>query len=120
MSTHPNAILLLTLTPANTSRATMRAILSEPEGGTEDTETDVRIGNANYHSVVMESNYDEQWQLSAKEGDLLFFCMITYGYGESIPWGKLESQKLELEEWAKKTCELHNCTYAISVGANYW
>ncbi len=68
----------------------------------------------------MESDYDESMQLSSKEGDLLIYDLITYGYGESIDWNELESQKRDLEAWAKQTSEKHHCSYLIRVTANYW
>lgn len=117
MSTHPNAILLVTITPGGLSRRTMAAILAETN---TDADSDLKLGLYSYHHKVMESDYDEGWQIAAKEGDLLFFDLVTYGYGEQVPWEKLEAQKMELEAWAKGICERHHCTYAISVTANYW
>lgn len=117
MSTHPNAILLLTLTPQDLARKTMAAILAETNTGTDD---DVKIGSEKYHHAVMESDYNDSWQISSKEGDLLFFDLVTYGYGEQVSWEKLVAQARELEEWAKGICERHHCTYKLSVTANYW
>lgn len=117
MSTHPNAILLLTLSPEGLSRKTMSAILSET--GTKDDD-DVKVGDHDYHHRVMESEYDDDWQLSAKEGDLLFFDLLTYGYGEQVLWEDLEKQKNKLEEWARGICERHHCSFTISITANYW
>ena len=108
---------MLALTPGNLSRKTMAAILAETN--TEDDD-DVKIGEDEYHHEIMESSYNESWQISAKEGDLVFFAFVTYGYGEPITWAKLEKQKNELEAWAKGICERHQCSYEISVAANYW
>jgi hypothetical protein len=116
MNTHPNAILMVALTPDDLSRKTMRAILEEGETNCGD----IVIGSADYHSVIMESDYDEGFQVSAREGDLVFLDMVTYGYGETVLWQKLEEQKNELEEWAKDICKRHNCSYEIYVTANYW
>ena len=117
MSTHPNAILLLTLTPEALARKTMAAILLETN---TDPNDEIKIGSEEYHHKVMEYDYDEGWQIAAKEGDLLFFKFVTYGYGQQILWEKLEAQKQELEEWAKGICERYHCTYKISISANYW
>jgi len=117
MSSHPNVILMVALTPGNLSRATMRNILAETN--TEDDD-DVKINSQEYRHLVMESDYDESDQVRAKEGDLVFFDLVTYGYGETIGWEKLEARKRELEEWAKAICERHACTYRIEVSANYW
>lgn len=119
MSTHPNAILLLTLTPDGLARKTYRNILAE--AGVADPEMEnIKIGGAKYHHKVMEEEYDEGWQISAKEGDIIVFDLVTYGYGEQIAWNGLEAQKTDLEAWAKEVCERHHCGYAISVTANYW
>ena len=117
MSTHPNVILLLTLTPAGLSRQTMRAILADAGVADDD---DIKIEGKDYHHKVMERDYDDDWQISSKEGDLLIFDLVTYGYGEQIAWGNLSAQKEQLEAWAKIACAKYRCTYAISVTANYW
>jgi len=123
MSTHPNALLILTLTPHGLARKTMRDILVECGLNVDDSyerERDVKIDGVDYHHKIMESTYDEGWQISSKEGDLLFFDLITYGYGEKIPWNKLNEQKDSLETWARGICERHHCDYEISISANYW
>jgi hypothetical protein len=118
VSTHPNVILLLLLTPEDTSRKTMRAILAE--AGVEDEDRDIKIGDKTYHHKVFEEDYDDDWQIAAKEGDLAFFDLVTYGYGEAVTWESLNAQKLVLEEWAKDICARHRCSYEIRVTANYW
>ena len=95
MSTHPNAILFLSLTPNGLSRKTMRDILEENQVKDGDQ---IKIGGVDYHPVIMESDYDEGFQLASKEGDLVFLDMITYGYGDVIAWSKLEEQKKSLDE----------------------
>ncbi len=117
MSIHPNAMLLLTLTPDDLARKTYRAILSET-GSDEDD--DIKIGDDTYHHRVMEEDYYESSQISAKEGDIVLWDLVTYGYGETITWAKLEAQKNALEEWARGICERHHCKAEIFVGANYW
>ena len=118
MSTHPNTVLLCTLKPEGLARATMKSILAEFH--LKDPEDNVRIGSEAYTHTVMESDYDECYQISSKEGDLLFFTLVTYGYGEQILWENLDAQKSELEKWAKGVWERHHCSYQISVTANYW
>lgn len=120
MSTHPNAILLARLTPDGLSRKTMREILTEAGVEDADPETGIKIGDANFSCVIMESDYEDSYQLSGQEGDLLFFKMVTYGYGTSISWEKLSALKAALEEWALGVCKRHHCAYAIEVTANYW
>lgn len=105
------------LKPDNLSRKTMREILSESN---IDDDNDLKIGDAEYRHLVMESDYDEGYQISADEGDLVFFDMITYGYGENITWSKLEEKKTDLENWAIGICERHHCNYKIFITANYW
>ncbi len=117
MDTHPNVILLVALTPDGLARKTMRDILEEEYIGKD---CDVHIGPNKYHHFVAESDYEEDYQISSKEGSLIFFNMATYGYGEDISWAKLESRKDSLEEWARGVCKRHHCTYEIKVTANYW
>ena len=105
------------LTPDGLARKTMREILAEHDADGDD---DIVIGVTSYHQKIMESDYDESYQISAAEGDLVFFTFITYGYGDTIAWSKLEARKKELEEWAIGMCERHHCFYEICVSANYW
>ena len=116
MSTHPNVILMSILKPDDLSRKTMRQILS----GHDSSDGDIKIGNYRFHSIIMESDYDEGYQISADEGDLVFLSMVTYGYGQTIEWDVLERRKQLLEEWSSNICNQHICTYKISVTANYW
>ena len=117
MSTHPNALLILQLTPDEGSRKTHRAILVELGISADDS---VEIGEDFYHQRVMEENYYEDSQISAPEGSIVLWNCVTYGYGETISWEKLEAQKKRLEEWARGICERHKCSMQINVSANYW
>lgn len=119
MGTHPNVILAVALKPNSTSRKTMREILAlHPEA--TDISNKIKIGSEEYHTLVMEDDYDEGWQIAADEGDLIFFDLVTYGYGETIEWLDLKYRKEELESWAIEMCNKFNCTYKIFITANYW
>lgn len=117
MSEHPNVLLIARLTPDDLSRKTMKAILLD---GKSDDDDCLPIGEVKYHTKIMETDYDNGYQISAKEGDLIFFDLVTYGYGEVISWGKLQAQKEVLEIWAKDICARFHCAYEILIGANYW
>ena len=117
MSTHPNVILMAVLTPKGLARQTMAAILGKPYVRDHH---DVEIGGEDYHTLVMEEDYDDGMQISAKEGDLVFYDLVTYGYGEVIAWADLEARKAKLEEWAKNAAQIHACDWRIEVSANYW
>lgn len=118
MSIHPNAMLLLALTPDNLARKTHRDIMTEV--GIEDADDDITIGKVEYHHNIMEEDYNSSYQISLPEGSICLWDLVTYGYGEKIEWDKLAAQKEELEEWAKGICERHHCSYKIYVSANYW
>lgn len=118
MSTHPNAILLLALTPDGLSRKTHAAIMKEV--GIEDDDDNIEIAGTDYNHRVMEEGYDEDFQISAKEGNIVLWDLVTYGYGEVIEWSALEKQKTALEEWAQGVCGRHACSYKIFITANYW
>lgn len=121
MSTHPNAMLLLEMTPDNLSRKTYRAIL-EDSGVKDEGENSegIKIGQHTYMHRVMENDYDEDSQVAANPGDIVLWDLVTYGYGERIGFGELETRKRELERWAQDVCKKHQCSYAIFVSANYW
>lgn len=128
MSAHPNVILMAVLTPHGLARITMRAILTELNSPGKDVVfgarpreiPEVTIDDDEYHTLIMEDTYDEGFQITAKLGDLVFFNMVTYGYGERVTWRDLERQKIRLEAWAIKACIKHHCDYEIFITANHW
>lgn len=120
MSTHPNVILMAVLTPDDLSRKTMRSILDEHCANDTFDLDKITIDSKEYHTVIMESDYDDGWQIAANEGDLVFFDLVTYGYGDVIKWNDLETKRQSLEKWAIDVCEKYHCSYSIQVTANYW
>src|SRR3990167_9446580 len=94
MSTHPNVILMAVLTPQGLARQTMKAILHVDYS--HDAAPQVTISGEDYDALVMESDYDESLQISAKEGDLVFYDLVTYGFGEVVTWASLEAPKTAL------------------------
>lgn len=120
MSTHPNVILLLRLTPDDLARKTFRAIRDEVGGRDEDEGFDFKIDEVRYSARVMESDYYKSQQISANSGDIIVWDHVTYGYGARVTWEKLEAQKIKLQVWADGICERHHCAAEISVTANYW
>lgn len=118
MSTHPNAMLILALTPDDLARKTYRAILAE--AGIED-EGSFQIGDKSYHMHgVMESDYHESNQLALPEGTIYVYDHVTYGYGDTIKWDALAAQKDALLEWGNRMAEKFHCKAEIIVSANYW
>lgn len=113
MSQPQNVILMAVLTPDGLSRKTMREILAVH--GTGFDKSYILVGEKEYNSLVMEDGYNEDWQISAQGGDLVFFDFVTYGYGEKVTWDDLEYKKTKLEEWAQKICEEFQCSYRIWV-----
>ena len=120
MGTHPNAILMAVLKVNGTTRKTVRA-LQEAYGKPSPHDDDLVIGGTDYHVKAMEYDYDEGWQISAAEGDIVVFDLVTYGYGEYIPWDKLAAQQKALEQWCQEVSTAHNLeSFDIRVSANYW
>ena len=117
MGIHPNAVLLLVLTPDDLTRKTHRGIIQKYSSDDED---EVKIGDKDYSIRVMEDDYLEGFQISASEGDIVVFDMVTYGYGAKISFNELSVQKEALEQWAKDVCQEFKCSYQIFITANYW
>jgi hypothetical protein len=109
----------MTITPDDLARKLLRALLAEL-GEEEDHDDQVKVGSNEYNLKVMESDYDEDWQISGKEGQILVFDLVTYGYGEDITWEELEKYKAELTEWATPLASKYHFTFQFSVSANYW
>lgn len=120
MSTHPNVILMAHLTPDDLARATYRAIRNEAGIPEDEVCPEISISGTDYYVKVMEEDYDEDNQISAKEGDIVLYHLVTYGFGEAIEWEKLAKLKDDLQAWCRAACEKHHCTFKILIGANYW
>ena len=142
MSTHPNVILKCTVKPEGTTRKLLRDLLAQNREEIPDTNLPfmldskgqtiinrngypvrisrdgLTIGSHSYHTLVMESDYDEGWQISGEEGDLIIFGLVTYGYGEEISWEDLAKRVGDIQSWALQP--QRNLTVKISVTANYW
>jgi hypothetical protein len=124
MSTHPNAILAVRLTPDDLPNRTFRAIL-EANGLTEadisEGSASIKVGGMNFTASVFEEDYDaDGYQIQAKMGDIVLHDYVTYGYGETITFEKLRERATALEEWAKATAAAHHCRYEVFLTANYW
>ncbi len=117
MSTHPNAMLLGVLVPDELARKTHRAILAEAG---IDSNGQLKIGSRDYSITVMESDFDDHWQITAPEGSVVLHTYLTYGYGETVAWSEVEALKNELEAWLQVACETHKCSQSIHITANYW
>ena len=117
MSTHPNAMLLLALTPDDLARKTYRAILDEEGIGADDN---VKIGDKDYWHGVMEDEYNDSRQIALPDGTIYLADLVTYGYGEKIGWDALVAQKAALDEWAIGICQRHHCKADVFISANYW
>lgn len=132
MGTHPNAILMCVLTPDDLARKTFRAIAAECGAEIDDDSAALKIlgrtiegskgsiEQTDFSMMVMESDYDDGYQISAPEGSIIVHDYVTYGYGEVISWADLEAIKNKLEEWAKGICERHKCSYVIQLTQNFW
>jgi len=119
MSSHPNAMLLLALTPDNLARKTYRAILEENNVDADGGSFQIADKRYNIHGV-MESDWDDNYQISLPEGTIYIADLVTYGYGDKIICDTLAIQKANLEVWAKGVCERHHCTAEFFFSANYW
>lgn len=121
MSTHPNAILMLTLQPQDLPRKTMRAILAEAGVDPDEESPQIKIGNEDYTVRLMEDSYDESIQLAAPVGTIVLHDFLTYGYGEKLSWENAAQRQAALKAWADDVCEKHHCSiHEIAVAANYW
>jgi len=118
MSTHPNVILMLVLTPDDLSRKTYRNILEESM--VEDVDDYIQINEEKFNHMVMEDYYNESNQISAPKGSIVVYDLVTYGHGEKILWSSLEKRKESLEKWGSGICLRHHCSMQTFISANYW
>ena len=122
MSTHPNAIMQLTLQPQDLPRKTMRAILTDAGRDPDEDSPSLDLGGEyDYHVKLMENAYDEDSQIAAPEGSIVLHGFLTYGYSDKLEWSKVAAQYEKLKAWADAVCEKHHCTiHEIAITANYW
>lgn len=125
MSTHPNAMLQLVLTPLDPSFDAFQYFGWQQPEDNEDNDPDLnfelRIGERDYTATVFTEDgddYNEHWQINGEAGQVIIHDYITYGYGETITFKALVDRANELMEWAVKHHEAFS--YTLRVGANYW
>lgn len=116
MSTHPNVILMAVFTPDGLTRKTLSSIKHD----SIISDGNIEINGDTYFDTIMEDDYDDNFQISASEGDIVIHNHITYGYGEFISWDDAEKKKKVLEAWAIPLAKKHNCKVEIRLSANYW
>lgn len=120
MGRHPNALLILLVTPDDLPWRTYQEMLDAFRA--EDGDGYIKIGKHDYQIYVCDSDeYSEDYQIKAKEGQVVIFDMVTYGFGQVLTWNEMLEQKQELEAWAEANKEKFRFTkWEIRVGANYW
>lgn len=118
MSSHPNTMLFCILTPDDLARKTYRSILSSE--GIDEDDSGVKIAGRTFSIQVMEEDYDDGYQIAAQEGQIVLHTYLTFDYGDRVEWDELVMIKDALQAWAESASAQHKCSYAISIGANYW
>lgn len=119
MSIHPNALLMLHLSPNDLPRKTFLEIVRD--AGSDPDDAQVKIDGHDYSVKLMDGDYDEGWQVSGAEGEIVLMSMVTYGYGERISWDDLRTRANALATWAEENMDRYKLASAkVSIGANYW
>lgn len=121
MSTDPNTLIVLQLTPNNGedpyevfSRIIKDLSLDEDDAA-------ISIDNKNYQiKVIGEEGYDENYQISSDPNTIILHTYITHGYGSTIDWSELEKINNSLEVWSAIIKTKYNCSSKIYITANYW
>lgn len=117
MSTHPNCLLIGALIPDDLPSKTFRSVLAEL--GLDDGD-DLEISDKNFHVKLMDGDYDDDMQVTAPSGATVFIGMLTYGYGEVMPWDKLVEVRDALLAKLTEIAAATHCRVEITVSANYW
>ena len=122
MSSHPNALMLIDFSPHDLPRKTYLSMVAKFKAYEGDDSPYVPIGpkNGSFHMQLMESSYAEGSQIRATQGNIVFWCAFTYGYGERMPWDDVMALHKIADEWAKVQAAEFKCDYKIDISANYW
>jgi hypothetical protein len=127
MSSHPNAMLKLTLTPdgwMSDDFDLMGAILTDNGVDPDEvdyTHTDINFENQSYSIILRDEDYDEcEFGVDAEVGEIMVTAFLTYGYQETMSWERAVEGKGKLERWAVGVCAKYGCTYKLEITANYW
>lgn len=118
MSIHPNAIMMMVY-----EGDAAETIYNELDGGEMETtgsSAELQIGGTEWRLLLMQDSYDESDQISAPEGSLVFFDLITYGYGDTIAWEKCVAWQAALEAYGKELVQKHGGKISFYITANYW
>lgn len=133
-------MMIAVLTPDNGSRKTQRGIFDHCEKrGLKVNAEDGEIGILNgkkgavsdkypdgypltddWSLHVMEDDYYESSQISADEGQIVVYDLITYGYGERISWEETEAKRRQLIGLLDPMVDPLKFTYEIFISANFW
>jgi hypothetical protein len=112
-------MLQCVLTVNDGARKTQRALKAAYPGKYTD-EDRIKIGERDYSLTVMESDYDEGYQISADEGQIVLHEYLTYGYGETVAVDDMLARIAAVKAWAEEAKGPHGFTYEIRIGVNYW
>ena len=114
MSSHPNTLLMLQLSPNEPSIDVKHLLDAECDSEGDCT---IKLGGFDY-SVATDDEND--MQIRVPEGSAVLHDFLTYGYTDVVNWNEVPAIVDALKTWAEAFCDKHNCSYHIYIGANFW
>lgn len=119
MGHHPNTILVASIwSPSDQPDEFLTALDPEWESNGSIQLDQLKLGHDGHYSVVV--NADPDQGIYPAEGSFAVYDYLTYGWGDEISLDEFDSKVANFKFLVQNFCDLHGCTYSISLSANFW
>lgn len=119
MSSHPNTILIASIRPpSGQPDEFLTALDPEWESNGSIQLDQLRLGHDGHYSVVV--NVDQDQGIFPAEDSFVVYDYLTYGWGDEITLNEFDAKVANFKTLVQNFCNLHRCTYSISLSANFW
>lgn len=119
MGMYPKTILVASIRPPNGQPDEFLTSLDPEWESNGSIQLDqLRLTHDGYYQVVV--NVDQDQGIFPAEDSFAVFEYLTYGWGEEITLEELEPKLAHFRSLVINFCNLHKCTYSISLSANFW
>ena len=119
MGCHPNTILVASIRPPNGQPDEfLNALDPEWESNGSIQLDQLRLTHDGYYQVIV-GEASEQGVYPA-EDSFAVFEYLTYGWGDELTLDEFDAKVAAFKLLVQNFCNLHKCTYSISLSANFW
>lgn len=119
MSSRPNTILVASIRPpSGQPDEFLTTVDPEWEANGSIQLDQLKLGYDRHYSVVVGANQDQG--IYPAEGSFAVYDYLTYGWGDELTLSEFDAKVANFKRLVQNFCDLHSCTYSISLSANFW